>query len=119
MEQGPARLQMTKDEIVLLALAPGVRDINKPDSAVIFADTRFVELRVTLEKQEATKPGSYRAVMMTVDGGRQLWGLDGIKLQETISAQYVVVRVQADRFRRVDGRDFMVTLSAAECGRRL
>jgi hypothetical protein len=116
VERELARSQTGKNEIVLLALAPSVRDITKPDKAVIFADTRFVELRVTLEKQEATKPGQYRAVVKTVDEGKEVWRLEGIKPWQTSSAQYVVVRVPADRFRAADGRDFTVTLSAPSVG---
>jgi hypothetical protein len=118
MERELARPQRSKNEIVLLALAPGVRDINKPDTAVISADTKFVELRVALLKQGAATPGAYRAIVKTVDEGKEIWRLEGIKLRETRSVQYVAVRVPADRFRAVDVRDFTVTLSAPSVGGR-
>jgi hypothetical protein len=106
------------NEIVLLALVSGVRGINKPERAVITANTKLVELRVTMLKQGATIPAAYRVVVKSVDGGREIWRREGIKLRETISAQYVVVRVPADRFRAVDGRGFTVTLSAPSVGGR-
>jgi hypothetical protein len=116
LEQEPDRSQSSKNRIVFLALEPGVRDINKPETAAISADTEFVELRVTLLKQGAAIPGAYRAVVKTVDGGEEIWGLEGIKPRQTGSAQYVVVRVPADRFRAVDGQDFTVRLSARSVG---
>jgi hypothetical protein len=116
MERELARSQRANNEIVLLTLVSGVRDINKPETAVISADTKFVDLRVTVEKPEATKPGPYRAIVKTVDEGKEIWRREGIKLRETISAQYVMVRVPADRFRAIDGRGFTVTLSAPSVG---
>jgi hypothetical protein len=114
LEQDLARSQTPKNRIVFLALAPGVRDINKPARAVISDETRFVELRVNLERQEKLHP--YRVVVKTVDEGREIWGREGIKLQQSISEQYFVVRVPADRFRAVDGQDFMLILSAPTAG---
>jgi hypothetical protein len=114
LERDLARSQTPKNRIVFLALAPGVRDINKPSRAVISDDTRFVELRASLEKQEILHP--YRAVVKTVDDGREIWGREGIKLQQGISEQYLVVRVPADRFRAVDRQDFVLILSAPTAG---
>jgi hypothetical protein len=116
LEQELARSQTSKNESVFLALAPGVRDINKADRIVISSDTKFVELRVNLEKQEAATPSVYRAVVKTVDGGKEIWSLEGIKLRQTRSTQYVVVRVPADRFRAASAQDFTLTLSAPIAG---
>ena len=48
--------QAPNNQIVFLALTPGVRSIIKPDRAVIYPSTRFVELRVELEERESTPP---------------------------------------------------------------
>jgi hypothetical protein len=112
----PAPRHASRNQIVFLALTPGVRDINKPDTAVISADTRFLELQVTLERQEKQHP--YRAVVKTVDGGREIWIREGIKPRQTRSAQYVVIKVPADRFKAAGGQDFMLTLSAPIVGGR-
>jgi hypothetical protein len=114
LEQDLAKSQTPKNRIVFLALAPGVRDINKPARAVISDDIRFVELRVNLEKQEKLHP--YRVGVKTADEGREIWSREGLKLQQSISEQYIVVRVPADRFRAVDGQDFMLILSAPAAG---
>jgi hypothetical protein len=116
MERELARSQRSKNEIVFLALAPGFRDINKSDRAVISADTRFVELRVTLLKQGAAIPGAYRAVVKTVDEDKEIWRLEGVKPRQTGFARYVVVRVQADRFRAIDRQDFTLTLGVPSVG---
>jgi hypothetical protein len=110
----PAPPQSPKNQIVLLALEPGIRDIKKLDSAVIYADTSLVELRVTLDRQERQR--SYRAAVKTVDGGKEIWIGEGIKPRQHRSAQYVVVRVPADRFRAARAQDFTLTLSAPVAG---
>jgi hypothetical protein len=106
----PAQPIGSKNQIVLLALEPGVRDINNPDKVVISADTRFIQLRVPLERQE--KQRSYRAVVKTVDGGREIWVGERIKLRQTRSAQYIVFSVPADRFKAAGVQDFTLTVSA-------
>jgi hypothetical protein len=111
LEEERARSQR-KNQVVLLALSPGVREVNKPDRAVISAETELVELRAMLEKQETTRQRSYRAAVKTVDGGREIWSREGIKPRQTRSAQYVDVRVPAEHFRAAQGRDFMLILSA-------
>jgi hypothetical protein len=114
LEQESGRSQSSKDRIVFLALAPGVRDIIKPARVVIPAGTRFVELRVTLERQE--KPRSYRAVVKTVDGSREIWIREGVEPRQGRSAEYVVLRVPADRFKAMEEQDFTLTLSAPIAG---
>jgi hypothetical protein len=114
VEQELSRSQSSKDRIVFLALAPGMRDINKLDRVVIPAGTRFVELSVTMERQEQTRP--YRAVVKTVDEGREIWMGEGIKPRQSRSAEHVVVRVPVDCFKAAEGQDFTLTLSAPIAG---
>ena len=116
MPQERARSQASKNQIVLLALTPGIRSVNKPDSAVISIHTRFVELWVGLEKQEATNLRSYRAVVKTVEGDRKIWTQEGIKPQRLKSAHYVVVRIPASRFKTAKARDFTLTIGALTAG---
>jgi hypothetical protein len=115
LEQEQARSQASKNQIVFLALTPGVRNINNPDKAVISAHTSFVELRVELERQESAPPRSYRTVVKT-DGGREIWTQEGIKPRRRKSVQYVAVRVPADRFKAAGAQDFMLTLGALTAG---
>jgi hypothetical protein len=116
LEQGRANSQASNDQIVLLALTPAVRGIDKPDIAVISANTSFVELRVELERQEAANLRSYRAVVKTVHESREVWTQEGIKPQRRKSAQYVIVRAPADRFKATGAQDFMLTLEAPAAG---
>jgi hypothetical protein len=116
LEQDLARSQPAKNQIVFLELAQGIRNINKLNRAVISAVTKFVELRVILEKQEATTPFTYRAVVKTLDGGKEIWRLEGIESQQTISTQYFNVRVPAGRFRAAVARGFTLTLSVLPAG---
>jgi hypothetical protein len=116
LERERARSQGSNNQIVFLALAPGVRNINKPNRAVISAHTSFVALRVELERQESTAPRSYRAVVKTVEGDREIWTQGGIKPQRRKSAQYVVVRMPADRFKATGSQDFMLTIGALTTG---
>ena len=116
LEQERARSQASKNQIVFLALTPGVRNINKPDRAVISVHTSFVELRVVLESQEATNQRSYRAVVKTVEGDKEIWMQEGIKPQRRKSAHYVVVRIPADRFKATGAQDFTLTLGALTAG---
>jgi hypothetical protein len=116
LDQELAKSQTSKNQIVFLTLTPGIRDIGRTDRAVISARTSFVELRVALEREEATNPRSYRAVVKTVDGGREIWIRDGIKSQRRNSARYVVVRVPSDRFKAAAAQDFTLTLGAASAG---
>lgn len=106
--------QASKNRVVFLALAPGVRDIKGLDKAVIFVDTTFVELRVTMERQEKQPP--YLAVVTTVDGNREIWKGEASRVRQTRSNQIVAVRVPADRFRAIETQDFTLTLSAPKEG---
>jgi hypothetical protein len=115
-EQGRANSQASNNQIVLLALAPAVRGIDKPDVAVISADTSFVDLRVEFERQEAANPRSYRVVVKTFDGSRDIWTQERIKPQRRKFAQYVIVRVPIDRFKATEAQDFMLTLDALTAG---
>jgi hypothetical protein len=116
LEQDRANSQASNNQIVLLALASAVRSIDNPDRAVISANTSFVDLLVELERQEAANLRSYRAVVKTVDGSRVIWTREGIKPQRRKSAQYVIVRVPADRFKATGTQDFMLTLDALTAG---
>lgn len=111
-----ARSQSPENQIVFLALTPGVRSLNKPDRAVISARTNSVALRVELEAQEAANLRSYRAIVKTVDGDREIWMQEGIKPQRRKSARYVVVRVPAYSFKAAGARDFTLTLGARTDG---
>jgi hypothetical protein len=108
--------QAPKNQIVFLALAPGVRSIINPEGAVIYPNTSFVELRLDLEERESTPPRSYRAVVKTVDGEREIWTQEGIKPRRRNSARYVIVRALADRFRAAGVQDFTLTLDALTAG---
>jgi hypothetical protein len=116
LEQEQAGPQAPKDQIVFLALTQGVRNIDNLDRAVISDHTRFVALRVDLETQEATNPRSYRAVVKTVEGNREIWKQEGIKPQRRKSAQYVIVKAPADRFKATGAQDFILTLDALTAG---
>jgi hypothetical protein len=116
LEQERARSQASKNQIVFLALTPGIRSVNKTDRAVISARTSSVELWVELEKQEATNPRSYRAVVKTVEGNREIWTREGIKPQWRKSAHYAVIRIPANRFKTAGARDFTLTLGALTAG---
>jgi hypothetical protein len=105
------------NQIVILALAQGVRSLNeKLNRAVIYPDTIFVELRGELEEQESTPPRSYRAAVKTGDGSREIWTQEGIKPSGRKSARRVSVRVPADRFKPTGTQDFMLTLEALTAG---
>jgi hypothetical protein len=112
LDQRLVRPQLPNDQIVFLPLTPSVRSFDKPERAVLSNHTSFVDLRVELEAQEAATLRSYRAVVKTVDGAREIWVREGIKPQRRKSAQYVVVRTPADRFKAARAQDFMLTLSA-------
>jgi hypothetical protein len=117
LEPKSAKPRESKNNIVFLALAPGVRKNNKLKKAVISAHTSFVELLIDLEEQEATNPRGYRVAVKTIGGNREIWGEEGLSLQQRKSAQYIVVRVPARRFRATGVEDFTLTLSAlAEAG---
>jgi hypothetical protein len=111
-----AETQASKNQIVLLALTPGVRNIDNPDRAVLSANTNFVELRVELERYASAPLRSYRAVVKTVDGVAEIWTREGIKPRRRKSAQYVVVRIPSDRFRATGAQDFILTLDALTAG---
>jgi hypothetical protein len=119
LELAQAGSQAPKNQVVFLALAPGVRSIinpDRPDRAVIYPNTSFVELRLELEERESTPPRSYRAVVKTVDGDREIWTQEGIKPRRRNSALYVIVRAPADRFKAAGAQDFMLTLDALIAG---
>jgi hypothetical protein len=108
--------QAPKNQIVFLALTPGVRSIIKPDRAVIYPSTSFVELRVELEERESPPPRSYRAVVKAVDGNREIWTQEGIKLRRRNSTRYVIVMAPASRFKAARAQDFTLTLDALTAG---
>jgi len=116
LEQERAGSQASKNQIVFLALTPGIRSVNKTDKAVISDRTSFVELWVEFEKQEATNLRSYRAVVKTVEGDREIWTREGIKPQRRKSAHYVVVKIPANRFKTAAAQDFTLTLGALTAG---
>jgi hypothetical protein len=116
LERERAESQTSKNQIVFLALTPGVRNINRPDRAAISAHTNFVELRVELEREESATSRSYRAAVKTVDGGREIWTQEGIKPRRRNSAFHVVVRVPAGRFKATGAQDFLLTLGAQPPG---
>jgi hypothetical protein len=109
--------QASKNQIVFLALTPTVRNLDNPNGAVFLsAHTSFVVLRGELESQEAANLRSCRAVVKTVEGDREIWRQEGIKPRRRKSAQYVVVRVPADRFKATGAQDFILTLDAPTAG---
>jgi hypothetical protein len=112
LEREQAKSQALNNQTVFLALTPSVRDIDKPDSVVISDRTRFVALRVDLETPEAANLRSYRAVVKTVEGNREIWKQEGIKPQRRKYARYVIVRTPADRFKATGAQDFILTLDA-------
>ncbi|MBO0722579.1 MAG: hypothetical protein J2P41_17280, partial [Blastocatellia bacterium] len=116
LEEELGRSQPASNQIVPLELAQGVRDDNKPYRVFISAFTRFVELHVILDKQDATASATYRAVLKTVVGDNEIWRQEGIKLQQTTSTKYLVFRVPARRFRTVEGRGFTLTLGVLAAG---
>ncbi|HEY6402968.1 MAG TPA: hypothetical protein VI479_16235 [Blastocatellia bacterium] len=118
VEQPRVPPQVSSDQFVFLALSLGVRSINSPDRAVISDNTRFVDLRIDLEVEDSAPPVSYRAVVKTVDGGREIWRQEGLKLQRRKAANYVVVRAPADRFKASAAQDFMLVISAVAAGRK-
>jgi hypothetical protein len=103
--------QISNDQVVYLALAPGIRDINKPNRAIITTGIKYVELRVTLERQE--RPVTYRAVVQTFEGNKEIWSENGLKLRQARAVQYLVMRVPADRFSTVKAQDFVLTVLGA------
>jgi hypothetical protein len=108
--------QVSKFQTVFLALTPIARNLDNPKRAVLSAHTSFVEMRLDLERQEAANLRSYRAVVKTVEGDREIWTQEGIKPQGRKSSQYVVVRVPADRFKTSGKQDFAMTLYALTAG---
>jgi len=108
--------QASQNQIVFLALTPNVRNIGNTARAVLSAHTSLVELRVELESQEAANLRSYRAIVKTDEGDREIWKQEGIKPRRRKSAQYVVIRVPADRFKATGAQDFNLTLDALTAG---
>jgi anti-sigma-K factor RskA len=106
----------SKNQVVSLALTPSVRNIENPNKAVLSAHTSLVVLRVELERQETANLRSCRAVVKTVEGDREIWRQEGIKPPRRKSAQGVVVKVPADRFRAAGAQDFILTLDAPTAG---
>jgi hypothetical protein len=116
LELARAGSQASKYQTVFLALTPVARNFDKPNRAVLSAHTSFVELRLDLERQEAANLRSYRAVVKTVDGDREIWTQEGIKPRGRKSSQYVVVRVPSDRFKASGKQDFILTLYGLTAG---
>ena len=108
--------QASNNQIVFLALTPNVRNIDNTARAIISAHTSFVELRVELERQEASNLRSYRAIVKTDEGDREIWKQEEIKPRRRKSALYVVIRVPADRFKATGTQDFNLTLDALTAG---
>ena len=114
----PARSgsQVSKYPTVSIALTPVARNLDNPNRVVLSARTSFVELRIELESQEAANLRSYRAVVKTVDGDKEIWTQEGIKPKGRKSSRHVVVTVPADRFKATGKQDFMLTLDALTAG---
>ncbi|HEY8459475.1 MAG TPA: hypothetical protein VIM99_03795 [Blastocatellia bacterium] len=100
------------DQTVFLALRPSLRSINRPDRAIISDNAKFVNLQVELEMGEPSPSRSYRAIVRTVDGNREVWRQEGLKLQRRKAANYVLVSAPADRFRAAGAQGFVLTISA-------
>lgn len=112
----PVPVRAAEDQTVDLALAPESRDLAEPDKAVLSAETKFLELRVSLEKQE--KSLSYRVAVKTADNGnREIWNKEGIGLQKTKKANFIVIDVPADLFREVKSQDYLYLLTVEALGR--
>ncbi|MBO0856887.1 MAG: hypothetical protein J2P21_00225 [Chloracidobacterium sp.] len=112
LNQGPRAMK----KIVSLPLTEEVRGLGKSPRAVLSDSTEILELRVELDAQDADPRRAYRAVVEASDGGKEIWARDGIKLQRRKSAQYVVVRAPADRFKAAGAQDFILTLSRLTAG---
>ena len=108
--------QVSKFQTVFLALTPVARNFDNPKRAVLSAHTSFVEMKLDLEGQEAANLRSFRAVVKTGDGEKEVWTQEGIKPRGRKFSQYVVVRVPADRFKASGKRDFGLTLYAPTAG---
>jgi hypothetical protein len=104
--------QAPKDNIVFLTLTPGIRSLGKLDRAIISARTRFIELRVNLERRETANPLSYRMVVKVVDGDSEIWAQEGIRPRQHGFTQYAAGKVPVDRFTSAGGSDFILTLGA-------
>jgi len=104
--------QSSEDQIVFLALTHGARSLFNQNRAVISAGTSFVKLRVDLETQDGAPPNSYRAVVKTFEGDKEIWTQKGIKPHQRKSAQYVIISVPAGRFKAARAQDFMLTLNS-------
>ncbi|MBO0798375.1 MAG: hypothetical protein J2P31_06090 [Blastocatellia bacterium] len=104
----PLPVRTAEDQTVHLTLAPDSRDLNEPNKAVLSAETKYLELRVSLEKQD--KSPSYRAAVKTVDGNREIWNKKGIVLQKNRTSNFIVIVVPADLFREMQAQDYMLTV---------
>jgi len=118
-----AKSQASKNQIVILMLKPTLRNIDRNvdnrNRADLSTHTSFLELRVELERQEAANlRRSYRAVVKTDEGDREIWTQEGIKPQRLKSARYVVVKVLADRFKATGLQHFNLKLDALAAGRK-
>ncbi|MBO0719861.1 MAG: hypothetical protein J2P41_03510, partial [Blastocatellia bacterium] len=106
-----------EEQTVLLALAPGSRDLAEPEKAIISAETKYLKLQVSLEKQE--KSLSYRVALKTADNeNREIWKSEGLGLQKDRTDNFIVIYVPADLFREVKVQDYMYVLTVEALGRR-
>jgi hypothetical protein len=112
LAEEPETSQSPKDNVVFLALMPGIRSLGNLDRAVISAGVRFVELRVNLERRETANQLSYRMVVKSVESDSEIWVEEGLKPRQYRSTQYATVKVPADRFTSAGGSDFTLTLGA-------
>ena len=110
LEMARAGSQASKYQTVFLALTPVARNLDNPNRAVLSAHTSLVALRLELERQEAANLRSYRAIVKTAEGDREIWTQEGIKHRGRKSSQSVVVIVPTDRFKASGKKDFMLTL---------
>jgi hypothetical protein len=117
LEPERVRTRISENQIALLALTPGMRGGGTPASIAISAGTNFLDLQVNLEEQESAKPRSYRAVVKTVEGEREIWIREGVKPRRSIPFPLVVLRAPVDRFKAAGKQDFMLTLSAPTTGK--
>jgi len=116
LEPERVRTRTSENQTALLALTQGMRSFSRPARIAISAGTRFLDLQVNLEEQEAAKPRSYRAVVKTVEGEREIWIREGVKPRRSKSFPLVVVRVPVDSFKATGKQDFMLTLYAPATG---
>jgi hypothetical protein len=108
--------QTPKDGIVLLALAPGTRDIEQQRRAFISSETTYVDLAIMLERQKTSDLPPYRVILQTLDGSKEIWSKEGIKPRRKGVFQNLIVRVPAELLRASGEHYFMLLLSVPRAG---